>query len=450
MIQIANALAEAFQDGQAARAVAQAAALDAAKLPAFGPGTVPEDHWAGVIERLTQGADGAGHGVFRLLVAAVARAPSAGALREALADHFRNADMPPRGGPRVGLRRAGARARVAGSTEKTRRDASIRARTVRAAGREVRALSDTPADPEFSKAIVGLIWRDPEALGGPAWAQSLTPGNVLVDRSEGTPWRAVLTHFDASPDAPDPWMTSAPGYFLPDHRVSRARGLPDPPRAHYDLWALGMLLHFVVCGRSGLGSAGALRPADRGPRGRTSSGPRGAERAPRWAARCRTRRPPGGPRRRSRRADADPPGGRSSGRSRRTERFRRSRRIGRTGRSERSCGPPRRARRARRGPANSGHRPLVDRVAELRRPRRPPGRPHRRPPARGRSLPVGRGRHLPRRPDRLGPQRPRHVAVVRAAHPPRPHSPPGRRLLRRQPLAGAGQGGQGPGLARGG
>ena len=71
---LATVLAKAFRSGSSYDALLLAANLDATKLPAFEPGTIPENHWALVLERLKIGAGGE-DGLRRLLRAAERKLP---------------------------------------------------------------------------------------------------------------------------------------------------------------------------------------------------------------------------------------------------------------------------------------------------------------------------------------------------------------------------------------
>jgi len=80
-----SALASRFVDHWLCRAVLTSADLHIANLPAFGLGVAPVDYWTVVVGELERGAGGH-HGVFQLLVAAIARFPGDSTLRGALAE----------------------------------------------------------------------------------------------------------------------------------------------------------------------------------------------------------------------------------------------------------------------------------------------------------------------------------------------------------------------------
>jgi formylglycine-generating enzyme required for sulfatase activity len=122
----------------------------------------------------------------------------------------------------------------------------------------------------FESLVAAVRFAHLDAPGGPVYHRDLTPENVLVDMTT-TPPRPVLIDFDLARDAESDSLTRTQALvgkinYVPPEQSEAWKGGPvyqweRPDSELRDLWALGMLLQFVACGKASL--VPALRKAQR-------------------------------------------------------------------------------------------------------------------------------------------------------------------------------------------
>jgi sulfatase modifying factor 1 len=122
----------------------------------------------------------------------------------------------------------------------------------------------------FESLVAAVRFAHLDAPGGPVYHRDLTPENVLVDMTT-TPPRPVLIDFDLARDAESDSLTRTQALvgkinYVPPEQSEAWKGGPvyqweRPDSELRDLWALGMLLQFVACGKASL--VPALRKVQR-------------------------------------------------------------------------------------------------------------------------------------------------------------------------------------------
>lgn len=109
----------------------------------------------------------------------------------------------------------------------------------------------------FRQVVSALAWA--HGLPQPVVHRDLAPANVLIDERV-QPTRAVVCDFDLARDATSGTLTQRDNLgghlcYIPPEEHSSHMGedsVLEHPGARRDLWALGMLLHYLVCGRDNL------------------------------------------------------------------------------------------------------------------------------------------------------------------------------------------------------
>ncbi|MCB9727423.1 MAG: TIR domain-containing protein [Deltaproteobacteria bacterium] len=112
----------------------------------------------------------------------------------------------------------------------------------------------------FFRGIVDAVaYAHTEAPGAPFWHRDLTPGNILVD-TNANPWLPVLIDFELARDLEPDSLTKTQALvgtvnYVPPEQIGG--GAPHYPpmttgsdEQRRDLWALGMLLHYLVAGQA--------------------------------------------------------------------------------------------------------------------------------------------------------------------------------------------------------